>query len=482
MGILQLIHKPKIIKINNIINGKEVASSDGSIFSIKSPFEEYKEKYEIVLPNSTVTDVETAIRSAADSFKVCQSIPLYKRMELLNKTSDKFLIGRKLLEFMSVLDGMPISLQEYKVEETRKLLKRIAYTAHKQLNKLYKGDDERLSKRVAGIFIPPNEPREWAFFVGSLVMAGIPAVIKPSSRNPIIGIKLLRTLFDNGYPSNALNIINFDTETRPELGHHLMSNVDIRLLMGSISSAESLVQNNNRKLTQVYGADNSRVIIDEYANISLALECIKEGSHWPHSCLSPKNIYVVGKKNYDVIIPDLINFYSKLHNSRGNILSRKTKLGLIQKKNLSGFADILEHSYIHSEVELHYPKEWAEFNSDMGKPVLVRAYYNPDHPLMTSPLPVYFVAVHLVSSLDEAIEHANRSTDHFKNADKSMAISIYSNRVGLSIRKNTIIMPDGNRKIIKAYDVHLNNHTTDVKGAIHQGVDLIGLLRSPINN
>ena len=106
-------------KVRNII-GESVGASDGSVFSVRSPFEEYKNRYEVQIPNSTADDLKTAICSAQKSFEVCQSLSIEERRAILHRAAEAFSLDNETLEIISALDGMPIRFQREKIYQTKR--------------------------------------------------------------------------------------------------------------------------------------------------------------------------------------------------------------------------------------------------------------------------------------------------------------------------------------------------------------------------
>jgi hypothetical protein len=254
------------------------------------------------------------------------------------------------------------------------------------------------------------------------------------------------------------NIIFGDTQNKKQSSvlRDVFTSTDMSIVMGSTSVSENQVS---------FFADHSRgIVIDAEKAIPHLYRSIVS----PNSCLAEHNYVVVGKRQYVRFVDELVNLYSGL--KQGNLLDKNTELDLIDKNTLSGIASIIRVGEMTDSCKLLYPKERNGFISqETIRQGAVIEHYSEDYnaganPLMCMSLPAYVTGVRCVDTVEQALkdmENARKEIE--KNGTrKSMAMGIYGD-----LPKNL-----ADRAYSLAYDLHLNESTTIVKGIIHQGINL----------
>ncbi|WP_164207106.1 aldehyde dehydrogenase family protein [[Micrococcus luteus] ATCC 49442] len=196
------------------INGQDVPSSDGAVFSVKNPATG-EEPYAV--SHATPDDVDAAIQSGQRAFEDgrWRDVPARERARVLNRAAallteridelarlETVQIGRTLREMRAQLRRLPEWLEYFGA---------VAQTAEdtgpnfgaEHLNVV-----RRVPIGVIGLITPWNHPLLITMKkLSAALAAGNSVVIKPSELGPVVPVLLAKLLEEAGVPAGVVNVI-----------------------------------------------------------------------------------------------------------------------------------------------------------------------------------------------------------------------------------------------------------------------------------
>lgn len=196
------------------INGQDVPSSDGAVFTVKNPATG-EELYAV--SHATTDDVDAAIQSGQRAFDDgrWRDVPARERARVLNRAAELMTeridelarletvqIGRTLREMRAQLRRLPEWLEYFGA---------VAQTAEdtgpnfgaQHLNVV-----RRVPIGVIGLITPWNHPLLITMKkLSAALAAGNSVVIKPSELGPVVPVLLAKLLEEAGVPAGVVNVI-----------------------------------------------------------------------------------------------------------------------------------------------------------------------------------------------------------------------------------------------------------------------------------
>lgn len=326
-----------------IINGKFVDSSDNTTLNIVNP---YTQKIIDKVPNCTQKDVDKAVMYALKAQKKWAEVPIYEKVEILNKFMDLVDANRQdIAKTLTLEIGRPISHTLAEVDNIR-----ISFSAFSERAKhLYgnvipagteKGQDNTLQYTVReplgviATIIPFNFPLDlFDQKVAPAILAGNAVIVKPPHQNPTAIIKLVKLMHDAGLPNGVVQVLTGDGS---KTGDALTKHEDIHGISftGSVPVGKSVYQNGANHLAHVtleLGA-NDPFIVCEDADIDLAAEEVVFGRMYNAGqvCVASKR-FIVNRKVLKEFEEKVVATLKKV--IVGNPLDKKTYVGTLVTKS-----------------------------------------------------------------------------------------------------------------------------------------------------
>jgi acyl-CoA reductase-like NAD-dependent aldehyde dehydrogenase len=264
----------------NLIGGECVAAKSGKTFLNINP----ADKNDVIgeFQSSGAEDVETAVKAAAEAYKIWRLVPAPKRAEILYRTG-QLLEERKeqyaqemTREMGKVIAETRGDVQEaidtayYMAGEGRRLF---GQTTPSELQNKF-AMSVRMPVGVCGMIAPWNFPMaipSWKLFPA--LVCGNTCVIKPAEDTPLSTFNLVQTLIDAGLPRGVVNII---TGYGPDAGAPIVSHPGVRAVSFTGSSEVGRIVGqtaaaNFKPCSLEMGGKNAMIVLED-ANLDLALD------------------------------------------------------------------------------------------------------------------------------------------------------------------------------------------------------------------
>lgn len=368
-------------------------------------------------PAMTKKDVDSAAWMAKEAFKSWKNVPLNIRADVLYKTADILLehIDR-LTDLLMKEVGKDYKSANSEIKRTSDFIRYTADTAKSIHGESIQGDTfsgfnkdkfAMVTREPVGVVLaisPFNYPINLAASkIAPALVAGNTVIFKPASTGSLCGIELVRLFLMAGLPEGVLNLV---TGKGSEIGDYIVSHPDINFInfTGSTEVGLSISEKTHMVplLMELGGKDAAIVLKD--ANLAFAAKNIIAGafSYSGQRCTAVKRILVV-----DEVADELIGYLkeeiSKLQ--VGNPLEKQVDVvPLINTKAADFVMELIEDAKEKGaklvvggmrQGNLIYPTLFDGVTTEMRV-----AWEEPFGPV----LPIL-----RVSSVDEAIELANRS-------------------------------------------------------------------------
>lgn len=452
--------------IENFIHGEEKKSFSG-YFEIKSPFFDYKFK----LPNSSLVEVKSALSSAKKALESTKDLSFAEREQILKEAGRKLKFNNGEIEHIVKMTGMPrievikrLKFVKYIFRELPKItearygryfdtivrpifdldLRLMGYEAHLP------------SDKIISAFIPPNDPAEPAFVLAHTVIHGGSIILKPSSLEPYMSLKLAKLLTECGYPKGSLNILHWDTRdlSRKKLSDEIAKNSGHRIFFGDIESFKSIFSPNNLidGKNCIFTAGNSKIIVDTDVDLDSVVEKIIESAYgWTIDCISAKSVFVSDKNVKEELVSKICAKIKKLRVD--NPLKNVTNIGYVENAyeiatNLEGGVEFNYGKKIHGSVKHEYQISPYLLETDtVNFPALHKEY-------------PYTLTIFETANFDETI-NAIRKLSNVDPNNNFMTISIFIKTKSGELDSENL---EKIQKLIKlpAYIININKPTTDL--------------------
>jgi len=266
-------------RLKNFINGRWVESRSGRTFVSLNPAR--KDDTVAIAPDSTMTDVDDAVKAARAAFPAWSRIPAPRRGELLFKIADllsrrKSALGRLVTSEMGkVLPEALGDVQEaidmayYMAGEGRRLQ---GETVPSELpNKDAKSI--RVPIGVFGCITPWNFPTAipaWKLFPA--LIAGNTVILKPAEETPACATRMIELIEEAGIPAGVVNLVHGFGKTGEALVTH--SGVDGISFTGSATTGrrvEELAAGAHKTCSTETGGKNVIIVMAD-ADLDLAID------------------------------------------------------------------------------------------------------------------------------------------------------------------------------------------------------------------
>jgi len=325
-------------RLKNFINGRWVDSRSDRTFISLNPA--YKSETVAVAPDSTMTDVDEAVKAARAAFPVWSHIPAPRRGEILFKLAElltrrKTALGKLVTREMGkVLPEALGDVQEaidmayYMAGEGRRL------SGESVPSELPNKDAKsvRVPIGVFGCITPWNFPTAipaWKLFPA--LIAGNTVVLKPAEETPACATKMIELLEEAGIPSGVVNLVHGFGKTGEALVKH--PGIDGISFTGSAATGrrvEALAAATHKTFSTETGGKNVIIVMAD-ADLDLAVD----GAIWGafgtsgQRCTAASRI-VVQAPAYDWFVARLTKAAGRLR--LGDGLKSSTQMGPIVSK------------------------------------------------------------------------------------------------------------------------------------------------------
>ncbi|ACM23724.1 aldehyde dehydrogenase family protein [Thermotoga neapolitana] len=366
------------------------------------------------VPVASEEDIEEAISKAVEGAKIMKRMPIWKRVEILEKTSELLKERYKEIAVLLVKEsGKTIREAEAEVLRTAELFRMSAEEAKRIHGETLPFDSLKGSERKRGYFVrepvgivaaivPFNVPLALcAHKVGPAIAAGNAVIIKPPTQDPLTNLVLGEILLEAGMPSEAVSIL---TGPGSRVGTPIVRDERIRMVSftGSVPVGKTIMKNVGLKKVSMELGSNSPLIVTETGNLEKAVKATVSGgfSLAGQVCISVQRVYV-HKKVFNDFVDLLIEEVKKI--KVGDPMSRDTDMGpVIDEPNA-----LRIESWIKEAVDKGAKLAiGGERNYTLISPTVLLEVPK-DTKIMTEELFGPAVAVNSFEVFEEALEEAN---------------------------------------------------------------------------
>ncbi|MFB4214242.1 aldehyde dehydrogenase family protein [Shouchella sp. JSM 1781072] len=369
-----------------------------------------------VVPRASRNDMADAIELAKKGAKESAALPVYKRMEMLNKAADYVAThkeafartiakeGSKTIKEARKEAGRCVETLRLSAEEARRVTGETIPFDQSQGGVGRFGYYERVPLGIIGAITPFNDPLNLvAHKVGPAIAAGNAIVVKPATATPLSALFLAQAFDYAELPKGILSVI---TGVGSEVGEVLMTHPDVRMISftGGMEAGLKIANQAGLKKKSMELGSNSPVIVLDDASLEEAVPACVSGAFWAagQNCIGVQRIYV--DQTIYGSFKELFVAEAKAYRL-GSKLDESTDMGpLINEKEAKRVAFVVEDAVRSGATML------TGGNRD-------GAYYEPTV-LENVPDDCYLgreevfgpvVLLYPYSNLDEAVEKANQT-------------------------------------------------------------------------
>lgn len=329
--------------MRNLVNGKELDSSDGQAIEVRNPA---NNQLIATVPNSTEEDVDYCVKCAVEAQKNWANTPLYERGRILEKFVT--LVERDAETLAMTLcreTGKPIKEARAEIANTRTFVTAYVEKAkHLYGINIPTGNEPGQEKTVqftirqpigvVACIIPFNFPCDlFGQKVPSALIMGNSVIVKPSTYNPLTLHKYCLLMKEAGVPDGVINCLSGDG---PVVGQALARHKGVHLvsLTGSTAVGMETMATASKNLTHVMLelGGNDAFILDKDGDIDLAVEEMVWGRLYNTGqvCCASKR-FLVHNDIKDIFTNKVISRISKMR--VGDPMNENTEIGcLINEK------------------------------------------------------------------------------------------------------------------------------------------------------
>lgn len=301
------------------------------------------------------TDYENVIKTAEKAFLEWRKVPAPKRGEVIRLLGDEL---RKQKDFLGSLVSLEMGKSKQEGNGEVQEMIDMADLAVGQSRMLYgntmhsERSDHRMYEQwhplgVVGVITAFNFPvAVWAWNAFIAAIAGNTVVWKPSPKTPLCAIAVQhicnKIMEKEGYPGIFSLFITEDNTLVKKFVDD--KRVPLISFTGSTSIGrlvnEAVAKRLGRSLLELSG--NNAIIVDESANLSLAVPAITFGAVGTagQRCTTTRRL-IVHENIYDKLIPALVNAYKKI--TIGDPLDENNLMGpLIDQASVDNFLKTID--------------------------------------------------------------------------------------------------------------------------------------------
>ncbi|MBI4147691.1 aldehyde dehydrogenase [Candidatus Woesearchaeota archaeon] len=471
-----------MIDINNFIAGKQ-HSGYSPRYSLATTF--FEQQY--TLPNSSSVEIGLALSTARTAIPQANALKFSQRKNILAQASANLTVNPEHEQFIVAATGMPLKHVRQRLDLGRYLFTVLPdicaqrYGLHngQYMRAIHHGHKKGYELRIPrdgpiSAFLPPNDPAEPFFVFAHAVLAGQAIIVKPSQQEPLTSVVVADALTTAGYPPGALSVVHWNTSdaTRAPLAHTLCDETTIRVLMGSSSTAQSLLSHNGEVVqhgtTVQYCAGHTAAVVLPDADIpSTAAHLAHSAYNWTIDCVSTKTVIVVGKDAKQQLIDELKKIIAT--KKTGDPRKEETDIGNVPKEGLDALHALLHGQQTFGAITHHAP--YTITTPQQVTPILCEAS-SLQCPLFSQE-PPYLLALYACANEEDVPKILDTLRQELP-VKKRMGIGLYTQR------KVEELLP-----ILERCHAHLvfhNTPTIDLNFALnHQDVFLADEFLAPVS-
>ena len=367
------------------------------------------------LPHATEKDLEDALESAQEGFKIWRDTPVQKRSSILNKTAD--LIEERANQISHVItleQGKPLREAKGEILRTIETFRWNAELGIDNLEKrsVLRPNGLRQSVRVEPVGValgltPWNFP---AFLparkLAPALAAGCSMILKASEETPGTAVSLIRALSDAGVPDGVVNLV-FGVPA--EISEKLFASTIVRKISftGSVPVGKQLAglaSSGLKRCTFELGG-HSPAIVCEDANLENSLSTLTafKFRNSGQVCIAPSRFFV-HRSHYNSFVNGFVD--ASHSQCLGNGLEEETTMGPMSNyRRIESMSDLVQDAVKCGAKLVTGGKRWGNVGFFWEPTVLVDV---PDHSKIMQEEPFGPVAPIIpFDSLDEVIEKSN---------------------------------------------------------------------------
>ncbi len=333
----------------------------------------------------SASDYQRIVTKSAETFAFWQTVPAPKRGELIRQIgaelrAKKSLLGRlvSIESGKSKAEGLGevqemIDMADFAVGQSRMLYGKTMHSERPQ-HRMY---EQWHPLGVIGVITAFNFPAAvWAWNAFIAAIAGNTVIWKPSSKVPLCAIAIQKIcnkiMMANNYPGIFSLMVTDD--------HQLMDNFieNPKIPLISFTGSTSTGRRVNQEVAKRLGrcllelGGNNAIIIDEFANLDLAIPAIVFGALGTagQRCTSTRRL-IIHQSLYQTVLNRLINAYQQIR--IGDPLDEENFMGpLIDQSAVESYHQALE-SIDSCEGEILFGGRVLDGPGFFVEPTLVRA-------------------------------------------------------------------------------------------------------------
>lgn len=290
------------------------------------------------VPAGDKEDVKKAYECAIKGAKEMEKLTTYDCYSILRKTAD--LLNSRVEEFSRMIATEGVKTIREARKEANRAINTLTYAAEEAKRVpgeiVHMDADFRKMNRFGywvrepvGIVLaitPYNDPLNMiAHKLGPAIAARNAVVLKPTYLTPLSALKLGELFLEAGLPENGLSII---TGKSGDIGDALVTSPYPRVITftGGVEAGEDIVRKAGLKKIMMELGSSSAVIVDEDADLKLAVESNVSGSFWAagQDCIGVQRLYI-HKKVYDKFVSEFVRQTKKY--KVGNKMDEATDMG-----------------------------------------------------------------------------------------------------------------------------------------------------------
>ena len=269
--------------MKNLIGKNWMDASDGKVIEVTNPA---TNEFIDTVPNSSLDDVDMAVKEAIIGQKVWAKVPIHERGKILMKFNELVKSHRdELAKLLSDETGKPITEAYGEIDNVDIGVPAFVEKAKHEYGHLIPRGSEKGNERtiqytvqeplgVVAAIIPFNFPSDlFCQKVPSALMMGNAVIVKPSTYNPFTLTKYVELLIEAGVPYGAIEVLHGDGKT---VGQGLAAHKGVALvsLTGSTAAGMETMGTCSKNLTHVMLelGGNDALIIHKDADMDLAVE------------------------------------------------------------------------------------------------------------------------------------------------------------------------------------------------------------------
>ena len=258
------------MRVQNFIGGKFVKPANNSYIENYNPAENI---LIAEIPNSSIEDVELAVKAANDALPGWSNLPIEKRIEWLRKIANALEMRKsEIAELESIDTGKPINLAT-RVDATRSIRNFNFFADHAEnlADLRFEMDDAtnfvlRKPIGIVGLITPWNLPLyllTWK--IAPALVMGNTIIAKPSEMTPLTANLLCEILQSINFPSGVINVVQGFGK---DAGQAIVEHPKIRAISftgGTVTgkSVAAVAAPMFKKLSLELGGKNATIILDD---------------------------------------------------------------------------------------------------------------------------------------------------------------------------------------------------------------------------